>query len=88
MAKSVSDVILEEVRAIRDKLDRIAEHGCSKSEQHSTSAKNQGEIFRRINNLEVSQAEGRVKLAIFVALSSAAASAFITLGISYITKRM
>lgn len=85
---NINDMIMGELKTIREKIDRIAENGCSKATNHVAVEKNQEDIFKRVNQLEVAQAEGRGKLAIFVALSSSAASAFITLGISWITKHM
>lgn len=84
----INDMIMGELKMIREKLDRIAENGCSKATNHATIDDSLKGIFKRVNNLEVAQAEGRGKLAIFVALASSAASAFITLGISWITKHM
>jgi hypothetical protein len=84
----INDMIMEQLKAIREKLDRIAENGCSKALSHVVVEKNLDGIFKRVNQLEVSQAEGRGKLAIFVALASSAASAIITLGITWITKHM
>ena len=84
----INDMIMGELKTIREKIDRIAENGCSKVTNHAVVENNLKGIFKRVNQLEVAQAEGRGKLAIFVALSSSAASAFITLGISWITKHM
>ena len=72
----ITDLILQRLENIERKLDSIQAQGCSKAESHLRMQANEAELFSRMNALEKAQAEGRGKLAIVVAVLSAASGLF------------
>ena len=72
----ITDLILQRLENIERKLDSIQAQGCSKAESHLRMQANEAELFSRMNALEKAQAEGRGKLAIVVAILSAASGLF------------
>ena len=74
----ITDLILQRLENIERKLDSIQAQGCSKAESHLRMQANEAELFSRMNALEKAQAEGRGKLAIVVAILSAASGLFFT----------
>ena len=72
----ITDLILQRLENIERKLDSIQAQGCSKAESHLRMQANEAELFSRMNALEKAQAEGRGKLAMVVAVLSAASGLF------------
>ena len=72
----ITDLILQRLENIERKLDSIQAQGCSKAESHLRMQANEAELSSRMNALEKAQAEGRGKLAIVVAILSAASGLF------------
>ena len=72
----VTNIILQRLQSIEAKLDSIQAHGCSKADSHLRMQANEAELFSRMNALEKAQAEGRGKLAMIVAILSAASGLF------------
>ena len=72
----ITDLILQRLENIERKIDGIQAHGCSKAEAHVRMQTNEAELFNRMNALEKAQAEGRGKLAMIVAILSAASGLF------------
>ena len=72
----ITDLILQRLENIERKIDGIQAQGCSKAESHLRMQANEAEIFSRMNALEKAQAEGRGKIAIIVAVLSAASGLF------------
>ena len=72
----ITDLILQRLERIEGKLDSIQAQGCSKAESHLRMQANEAELFSRMNALEKAQAEGRGKLAMIVAILSAASGLF------------
>lgn len=72
----VTNIILERLQNIERKIDAMQANGCSKADGHQRMHEDTGELFKRVNALERAQAEGRGKLAIVVAVLSAASGLF------------
>ena len=72
----ITDLILQRLENIERKIDGIQAHGCSKADSHLGMQANEAELFSRMNALEKAQAEGRGKLAMIVAILSAASGLF------------
>ena len=72
----ITDLILQRLENIERKLDSIQAQGCSKAESHLRMQANEAELFSRMNALEKAQAEGRGKIAMIVAVLSAASGLF------------
>ena len=72
----ITDLILQRLENIERKIDGIQAQGCSKAEGHLRMQANEAELFSRMNALEKAQAEGRGKLAMIVAILSAASGLF------------
>ena len=72
----ITDLILQRLENIERKIDGIQAQGCSKAESHLRMQANEAELFSRMNALEKAQAEGRGKLAMVVAILSAASGLF------------
>ena len=72
----VTNIVLARLQSIENKLDQIQAHGCSKADSHLRMQNNEAELFARMNALEKAQAEGRGKLAMVVAILSAASGLF------------
>ena len=72
----VQDIILSELSDIKATLTRIVENGCSKAASHERTEGNVDKLFERVRELERAQAEGRGKLAVAVAILTAAAGFF------------
>ena len=72
----ITDLILQRLANIERKIDGIQAHGCSKADSHLRMQANEAELFSRMNALERTQAEGRGKLAMVVAVLSAASGLF------------
>lgn len=64
---NVQDMILEQLRTINEKLDSLFKNGCSKATHHDEC---NTELFRRVNQLEVSRASDGHKDKIDRALDS------------------
>ena len=72
----ITDLILQRLENIERKIDGIQAQGCSKAESHLRMQANEAELFSRMNALEKAQAEGRGKIAMIVAVLSAASGLF------------
>ena len=72
----VTTIILQRLQSIEAKLDAMQANGCSKADGHARMQSDLGNLFGRMNALEKAQAEGRGKLAIVVAVLSAASGLF------------
>ena len=80
----ITDLILQRLENIERKIDGIQAQGCSKAESHLRMQANEAELFSRMSALEKAQAEGRGKIAIIVAVLSAASGLFF----AWVGKRM
>ena len=72
----ITDLILQRLENIERKIDGIQARGCSKAESHLRMQANEAELFSRMSALERAQAEGRGRLAMIVAILSAASGLF------------
>jgi hypothetical protein len=61
---TVNEMLIGEIKELRKDVKSIMVNGCSKAETHRDLQKNQGEIFKRIREVENSQSENRGKLVI------------------------
>ena len=77
----VMDMVLEQLTELNRKVDEMRMHGCSKAGQHDA---NQTELFSRVKSLELSRAEGKGRLAVAVAITSA----LITAGMTWLGKHL
>ena len=69
----ITDLILQRLERIEQKLDNMQTSGCAKAEKHERTHDDVVELFRRIREVERVQAEGRGKLVVIVAILTAAA---------------
>jgi len=74
----VEEMILGELKQIRDRVDRIAESGCAKADHHVRHDNENTELFKRVRSLEESRAEGKGKIAVAVAVASTGLTLFVT----------
>ena len=72
----VEELILGELKQIRERVDRMAENGCAKAIQHERHDRENTELFKRVRSLEESRAEGRGKVALIVAVASTGMTLF------------
>ena len=72
----VTNIILQRLESIERKLDAMQSNGCSKADGHVRMQSDLGNLFGRVGEIERAQAEGRGKLAIVVAVLSAASGLF------------
>ena len=71
----------ERQQRIEQKLDHLSQTGCAKAESHDRIESNQETIFERLLKVELSQAEGRGRMAIAAAVAGALlATAFAWIG--------
>ena len=70
---TVTGIILARLERIEGKLDIMQTTGCAKAEKHERTHDDVVELFRRVNEVERLQAEGRGKLVVIVAILTAAA---------------
>ena len=75
MTPNVSQILLEQVAELRKDVKSMMIHGCAKAETHHIIQEQQGEIFQRLNIVEIKQAEGRGKLIAIVFIAGAALTA-------------
>lgn len=73
---TVTSIILQRLQSIEDKLDSMQTAGCSKASSHERTEDNVARLFDRVGELERAQAEGRGKLAVLVAILTAAVGLF------------
>ena len=55
MANSI-DIILQMLKQLDEKVDKLMSNGCSKATMHDAIERNQAELFQKLNSLEVSRA--------------------------------
>ena len=72
----ITDLILQRLQSIEAKLDAMQANGCSKAEGYVRMQSDLGNLFGRVGEIERAQAEGRGKLAMVVAVLSAASGLF------------
>ena len=70
---TVTGIILARLERIESKLDLMQTSGCAKAEKHERTNDDVVELFRRVNEVERVQAEGRGKLVVIVAILTSAA---------------
>lgn len=80
----VEELILGELKQIRERVDRMAENGCAKASQHDRYDRENSELFKRVRSLEDSRSEGKGKLAVAVAVFSTG----VTLAVMWLGKRL
>ena len=64
MDATSEQMVIEELRYIRNSLDELKRNGCAKADLHQIIEDNQEEIFSRLRAVENAQAEGKGKLAV------------------------
>jgi len=72
----VTNIILDRLKTIEDMVRSMQANGCNRAYTHQQMQENEAELFRRMNDVEKVQAEGRGKLVIIVAFISAASGVF------------
>ena len=75
MPPSAMQMIIDSLKQLNDKVDSMMIHGCAKAETHHIIQEQQGDIFKRLNLVEIKQAEGRGKLIAIVFIAGAALTA-------------
>ena len=71
--ETVTNIILQRLQSIESKLDLMQSNGCSKADGHARLQHDVGELFGRVGEIERTQAEGRGKLVVIVAILTTAA---------------
>jgi hypothetical protein len=77
-SEDVQKMILHKLENLELKVDTMIREGCAKAPGHALALNQQDGMFKRIRELEISQAEGKGKLVIVVAIITVIISAFIT----------
>jgi len=71
----VQRLILSKLDNLEKKVDTMIREGCAKAPGHELALTQQEGMFKRLRELEITQAEGKGKLVIVVAISTAILSA-------------
>jgi hypothetical protein len=74
----IQRIILDKLSSLEEKVDTMIRDGCSKASTHNLLCTQQEGIFKRLRELEISQAEGKGKLAITVGVATSALTAFLS----------
>lgn len=84
---SVIQMMIDSQKRIESKLDFVMQNGCSKLQVHQDIYQNQGEIFKRLKQIENDRAEDRGKIAVVLMIAGAIIGGAITMVFRWIGNR-
>lgn len=84
---SVIQMMIDSQKRIESKLDFVMQNGCSKLQVHQDIYQNQGEIFKRLKQIENDRAEDRGKIAVVLMIAGAIIGGAITMAFRWIGNR-
>lgn len=71
MDAQAENMVIAKLETLEKKMDTILLHGCAKSADYEQMRDDQRELFKRVKDVELAQAEGKGKLAVFAVLVGA-----------------